>query len=123
MKSTILVVEDNKDLQRIYHRILSGGYNVFQAYDTKEAWRILSKETIDLMILDIILPKGKDGDEFYLQIVQHPEYESIPVIFATVIDDDKKAKTFENIKNAAWITKPFKEQELLAKIEAMLKNG
>jgi response regulator RpfG family c-di-GMP phosphodiesterase len=123
MKANILVVEDNRDLQRIYARILSGRYNLFQAYDTKEAWKILAKERIDLMVLDIILPKGKDGDEFYLQIVQHPEYESIPVIFATVIDDEKKAKSFANIKNAAWITKPFKEEELLGKIGGMLKEG
>ena len=120
MKAKIMVVEDNKDLQRIYHKMLSDKYTLFQAYDTKEAWRILAKQQIDLIVLDIILPKGKDGDEFYIQIVQHPGYESIPVIFATVIDDKEEAKAFKNIKNAAWITKPFKEEELLGKIQEIL---
>jgi DNA-binding response OmpR family regulator len=122
MSASILVVEDNKDLQRIYFRILSRRYRLFQAYDTKEAWKILAREQIDVMVLDIILPGGKDGDEFYLQIVRHPEYESIPVIFATVIDDEEQAKSFANIKNAVWITKPFKEEELLKRVEETLKR-
>jgi DNA-binding response OmpR family regulator len=123
IKANILVVEDNKDLQKIYSKILSKRYHLLQAYDTKEAWRILSKEQVDLMILDIILPGGKDGDKFYMQIVQHPEYESIPVIFATVIDDEEQSKSFANIKNADWITKPFKEDELLRKIQEKLPKS
>ena len=122
MKSNILVLEDNTDLQKIYRQILAQKYNLFQAYDTKEAYKILAKEEIDLMVLDIILPNGKDGDKFYMQLTQRPEYASIPTIFATVIDDNEEAESLNNINNAAWITKPFKKEELLKKIDEMLKK-
>jgi DNA-binding response OmpR family regulator len=121
-KSNVLVVEDNRDIQRIYYRILAGPYNLFQAYDTKEAWKILARGDIDLLVLDIILPKGKHGDQFFMQLSQHPEYQVIPVIFVTVVDDQQEAEEFKNINNAVWITKPFKEDELLQKVREMLSK-
>jgi two-component system cell cycle response regulator len=122
MKASILAVEDNKDIQRIYSKILSEKYNLSQAYDTKEAWKILAAKSVDLILLDVILPKGKHGDSFYMQLVQHPEYSEIPVIFVTVIDDQISAREFKNLKNASWITKPFTEEQLLAKIEETLQQ-
>ncbi len=123
MKKNILVVEDNKDLQRLYHRMLSDRYNLYQVRDTKEAWRIISQKPVDLAILDIILPKGNTGDQFYMQLTQDPEYQHIPVIFVSVIDDVEEARALENVNHAAYITKPFKEEQLLDKIEEMLGDG
>jgi DNA-binding response OmpR family regulator len=116
----LLVVEDNPDIQRIYTSMLSGKYDLTQVYNTKDAWKALAESDYDLMILDIILPKGSQGDTFYMQVCQHPEYSQIPVIFVTVIDDQTEAKNFENINRAEWLTKPFTETALTGKIEKIL---
>jgi len=121
-KPRILVVEDNPDIQRIYSRMLAGRYDVKQVYNTKDAWKALAESEYDLMILDIILPKGAQGDRFYLQVSQHPEYSEIPALFVTVIDDQLEADTFENINKAEWLTKPFTEEALIGKVEKILSG-
>ena len=119
-KPRILVVEDNPDIQFIYSQILPGRYDITQVTNTKDAWKAISETEYDLMILDIILPKGAQGDRFYIQLSQNPEFSQIPVLFVTVINDHVEAETLENINNADWLTKPFTEKALLSKIEKML---
>ncbi|MBD3261305.1 MAG: response regulator, partial [Candidatus Altiarchaeales archaeon] len=105
MKKTILIVEDNPDIQNLYTQMLSEEYNTLQVTNTKDAWKTLAKEEINLIILDIILPKGAFGDKFYAQISQHPGYQDIPVVFVSVIDDPKEAGNLKKINNAHYIEK------------------
>ncbi|MFH0863036.1 MAG: response regulator [Candidatus Altiarchaeota archaeon] len=122
VKPKILVVEDNLDIQSIYSQILPGKYDITQVTNTKDAWKAISETEYDLMILDIILPKGAQGDRFYIQLSQNPEFSQIPVLFVTVIDDHMEAKTLGNINRAEWLTKPFTEEALLAKIKTVLSK-
>ncbi|VVB51513.1 Uncharacterised protein [uncultured archaeon] len=55
-------------------------------------------------------------------ITQDQQHQNIPVIFVTVVDDQVAAKEFNNMTQAVWLTKPFKEEELLEKIEKLLKQ-
>lgn len=122
MKNKILVVEDNLDIQKIYYSMLSDQYELTHAYDTKQAWRELSRGDFDLIILDIILPKGKFGDKFYMQIRQHPQYMDIPVLFSTVIDDEVEAEAMQNLNNADWMVKPFTKEKLTEKIDGLTRG-
>jgi two-component system, OmpR family, phosphate regulon response regulator PhoB len=121
MKNTILIVEDNKDLQTIYTRILSDRYNLLQAYDTKQAWDHLKKRKPDLILLDLILPQGETGEKLYANLTKDPAYSSIPVIFATVIGENIERSNYPLMNEASWITKPFTKEDLLQKIEEKLK--
>ncbi len=120
MKKTILVVEDEADMQRLYEQMLAGDYEVIIAGDSNEAWKALAQNRVDLIVLDIILPKGATGDEFFLQLSQHPDYNSIPVVFSTVIDDHHRAEEAKNVGDAGYLTKPFTQEELHAKITDQL---
>lgn len=120
MKKSILVVEDEADMQRLYEQMLESDYDVIIAGDTNQAWKALAKNRVDLIILDIILPKGATGDEFFLQLGQHPDYHSIPVVFSTVIDDRHRAQEAQNVSDAGYLTKPFTREELHAKITDQL---
>lgn len=118
-KKTILVIEDEPDMQRLYKEILSG-YAVIPALNTKQAMDKLKRaKKIDLILLDIILP-GNHGDRFLKEIKQMPKYAKIPVICVTVVSDLEK--TIQKIDpKAGFIAKPFENKEFLSAIKKKLK--
>jgi len=122
MKKNILVVEDNKDMQEIYSEILSGQYNITQAYTLKEAEQALQKKKPDLIILDIIIPgnmvvpEHKDG-EFYTKLRTLKEYKDIPVILVSVL---YPSDSINEEHRTAWIGKPFNQKDLLSEIDKFL---
>jgi len=122
VKKRILVVEDDGDMQKIYRKVLSTSYDVTLVSNVDEAWKSLWKNTPDLIILDILLPKNKMGDEFYLQIRQHSSCSSIPVIVVSVLDEKSSGEMLKKVNNVFWITKPFEEKQLLDKIGEMLSG-
>lgn len=93
MNKKILIVEDEKPLARVLSlKLNSAGYQVVIAYDGKEALAILSKQTFDLIILDLIMPK-EDG----FQVLQKIKDMGIkmPIIVSSnlsQIEDVKRAK-------------------------------
>ncbi|MBI5417668.1 response regulator [Candidatus Poribacteria bacterium] len=88
MKKTILIVEDDLDIQEYYKIVLSDcglDLNILQSFNGKEALdKIDSNKNIDLIILDLIMPV-MDGEEF-LKKLRNEKKSSIPVIVATVND-------------------------------------
>ncbi len=90
------------------------------ALDGKKALEIVAKKSIDLILLDILMP-DMDGYELCAILKSQPRTEDIPVMFITVKrDDDDIEKTYE-IGGVDCITKPFRPKELLAKIKRELK--
>jgi CheY-like chemotaxis protein len=86
---TILIVEDDKHLRRLYRSELEGeGYRIVSAKDSKEAKEVVASHLPDLIVMDIRLP-GKDGVDAMGEILQ--EYGKIPVIlnsaFSSYQDD------------------------------------
>lgn len=114
----ILVVEDDVDIQEMLGDMLSKkGYEVLKVYSGLEAMELLSKNLVDLMILDLMLP-GMSGEEIISKV------RGIPTIVLS-------AKSHEGSKvecllagASDYVTKPFSKDELLARIEVQLrKNG
>jgi len=118
-KRKILVVEDNKDMQTIYEDMLSEKYYVEIVGNTADARKALEKSAIDLMVLDIILPK-QTGDEFYNELAKSGKFRKLKVICVTVLNDTAKRLKAEN-KGIEIIQKPFKKEQLLAKMQKMFK--
>ncbi len=118
-KKTILVVEDNADMQVLYRDILEEHYNLLVSGDTADAMKKLNNNAIDMMILDIVLPKKK-GDEFFYELKQMKKYRGLKVLCITVIDDIMK-KMREADGNVKFLSKPFKKSELLQTVSQMIK--
>lgn len=115
---TILIIEDDKDINNMLQELLkANGYHTKSAYSGTEALLIHDKE-IDLIILDLMLP-GKSGEEIIKEL---KERKDVPVIVTSAISDiDKKLDLFELGAND-YVTKPFNNDELLARIKVHLKH-
>ena len=112
----ILIVEDDISIHNLIKEILlSEHYKILDAYSGSEAIMILEKENIDLILLDLMLP-SVNGEEIIKKFSQIP----IIVISAKISVEDK----IKNLLNGAddYITKPFNNEELLARVKARLRN-
>jgi len=88
----ILVIEDEKLLQEAYHKKLTmEGYNVVQAFTGQEGLDALQTQTPDLIILDIILPGGKDGISVLEEIKRNETWKHIPVLMLTNLESQTES--------------------------------
>ena len=116
--TTILIVEDNPDINQILKDILQTEYHCIQAYSAKEAFFYLNNQTIDLMLLDIMLP-DKNGDKV-LQEVRLTK--QLPIIIITALTDKKTTTKFLLDGANDYITKPFNAEEVKARITVQLRQ-
>jgi two-component system KDP operon response regulator KdpE len=118
-KTSILLVDDDTQLVRLVRANLeSVGYKVFAASDARSALEVLNGELLDLIILDIMLP-GLDGFELCQRI---REFTFTPIIMLTAkVEDTDKVRGFK-LGADDYLTKPFNVEELLARIEAVLRR-
>ncbi|QNK62606.1 response regulator transcription factor [Pedobacter sp. PAMC26386] len=117
----ILLVEDDPNLGMLLQDYLQlkGKFDVVLCVDGEEGLRTFNKQTFDLCILDVMMPK-KDG--FALGKEIRKINENIPIIFATakaMMED--KASAYD-LGGDDYITKPFRIEELLLRINALLKR-
>ena len=118
-KTSILLVDDDPQLIRLVRANLESlGYKVLVALEARSALELIDKEMPDMIILDIMLPEI-DGYELCRRI---REFSTIPIIMLTAkVEDVDKVK---GLKLGAddYLTKPFSVQELLARVEAVLRR-
>lgn len=113
---TILVVEDSTTTRKVIGVTLGmKGYRIVEATDGLEALSKLSEERPDLILLDIILPK-MNGYEILSIIKNNRAFKSIPVIMLTSRDGFMSRMKGKMAGTAAYLTKPFKPDELLQTI-------
>lgn len=119
-KTTVLLVDDDPQLIRLVRANLeSVDYRVLVAMEAHTALEVVDREMPDLIILDIMLPEI-DGYEICKRI---REFASIPIIMLTAkVEDIDKVKGFK-LGADDYLTKPFNAQELLARIEAVLRRS
>lgn len=123
-EAKILIVEDERHINRLIELVLiSGGfYKIKKAYDGIEALKIIQQDKPDLILLDVMLP-NLDGFSLCKKIKQDPNLKTIQVIMLTA------RKMEEDILNGFeqgaidYISKPFSNKILLARIKAHLKNA
>ena len=116
----ILVVDDEKLLVKgIKFNLENDGYEVLTGADGMEALEISSKEQVDLIILDLMMPR-MDGLEACQKI---REFSDVPIIMLTAkADDMDKLLGFEHGADD-YITKPFNILELKARVRALLRRS
>lgn len=113
---TITIIDDDINIVNMLSELLrSNGYNVFSALSGTEALDLLSRQSTDIVLLDLMLP-GLDGEEIL------PRIKGIPVIIISA-KTDVRGKINLLLDGAAdYITKPFDTGELLARIAVQLRK-
>ncbi len=119
-KTHILVVDDDPAiLKLVYTNLKARDYKVTTAADGEEALEAVEKDFIDLIILDIMMPK-LDGVEVCRRI---REWSNVPIIVLSARGDEKdKVKCLE-LGADDYLTKPFGIAELMARIKTALRHG
>lgn len=114
----ILIIEDDENINNMLKQLLeSNGYKIYQAFSGTEGL-LLYNENINLVLLDLMLP-GKTGEEVIKKL---KEKNNVPIIIMSAINDiNKKLELFELDAND-YITKPFHNEEVLARIKVHLKS-
>ena len=115
----ILVCDDEKDIVSALKIYLEPeGYRVLEAYNGQEALDILDREQVQLILLDIMMPK-LDGIS---AVVKLREYSNVPVILLTAKSEDTDKVLGLNIGADDYITKPFNPLEVLARVRSQLRR-
>ena len=119
-KASILVVEDEEKILTALKDFLDfHGFKVTEAVDGLEAERLVAKELFDLILLDLMLPKIS-GEQLCRQWRQ--EGLQTPIIMLTAKGQEKEKVAGLNLGADDYITKPFSLEELLARINAVLRR-
>lgn len=122
-QAKILIVEDEPQINRLIELVLisDGYYNIKKAYTGSEALELIKSDKPDLILMDVMIPEI-DGFTLCKQIKNDTYFNSIQVIMLTAkkMEED----ILEGFKNGAidYISKPFSNKILLARIKAHLNN-
>ena len=115
----LLVAEDEHDLRALLSMSLTEeGYDVVEAADGLAAWAILQREKIDLVLLDVMMPK-LDGLNLLRRLRETSE---LPVILLTARGEEMDKVLGLNLGADDYLTKPFSMAELMARIAARLRR-
>ncbi|MCI7105044.1 MAG: response regulator transcription factor [Lachnobacterium sp.] len=116
---TILVCDDDKEIvDAIEIYLLQEGYKVEKAYDGEQALEILHNKKIDLMVIDVMMPK-LDGIRATFQV---RKTSSIPIIILSAKTEDADKILGLNVGADDYVTKPFNPLELVARVKSQLRR-
>ena len=115
----VLVCDDEKDsvsALKIY--LASEGYQVFEAYNGREALDVMNRETVHLVLMDIMMPE-MDGIQAMVKI---REFSNVPVILLTAKSEDTDKILGLTVGADDYITKPFNPVELQARVKSQIRR-
>lgn len=116
---TILLVDDEPEIIKLMQIYLENeGYRLLMARDGLEALEQVSRESIDVMVLDVMMP-NMDGVEACMKI---RETEHFPIIMLSAKGQDMDKITGLSVGADDYVTKPFSPLELVARIKSQLRR-
>ena len=117
--TNILVCDDDREIvEAIEIYLAQEGYHVIKAYDGEQAIRALKNNEVQLLIMDVMMPR-LDGIHATLKI---REYSSIPIIILSAKSEDADKILGLNIGADDYVTKPFNPLELVARVKSHLRR-
>ncbi len=121
-KKKILIIEDDKDINRTLSlRLEMEGFNVINAYEGHEGFYKAKTQAPNLIILDLKLP-GLPGEEICRELRKDEKQASLPIIMLTAKDAEVDKVIGKVIGANQYMNKPFDMEELLKEIYALLKE-
>lgn len=115
----VLVCDDDREIVEAIEIYLSQeGYKVLKAYDGEEALKVLDREKVDLLIIDVMMPK-LDGIRATLKI---REKKNMPIIILSAESEDADKILGLNVGADDYMTKPFNPLELTARVKSQLRR-
>lgn len=121
-KGRILVAEDERKILHLLQLYLEkNNYDVITAQNGKEALEKIKRYSPDLLVLDIIMP-GMNGHEVCKKIRKDRKYKDIPIIYLSSLTEKQSVISSLEIGGDDYMTKPFDPNELIARINAILRR-
>ena len=121
MGETILAIDDEKMNREFYFGLLKyKGYNVLKAENGEDALEILRNASVDLVLLDIMMP-GISGFDVLKSIRENKKLQSLPVIIITALADKENRLKGLQLGADDFITKPFRKETILITIKRALE--
>lgn len=128
MNKKILIIDDDIDFVASIKVVLETKYDVLTAYSGEEGWQMLD-EMPDLIILDVLMDKRGEGFIFSRKMRKEEKYSKIPILMLTGMREqtgfffpknDPRDERFLPVNE--FVEKPIQPQDLLEKVEKLLKN-
>jgi len=119
-KTTILAADDDPQLLRLMTRNLQlEGYDVIAASDGQQALELVENNNLDLLLLDVMMPK-MDGFTVCYRV---REFSAVPIIIVTARGQDQDKVRGLDLGADDYLTKPFSVDELLARVRAVIRRS
>ena len=117
--TTVLIVDDERDMRNLIEMMLNNSnFETFTAASGMEAYDIIVREQIDLVLLDVMMPH-EDG---FVVCQSIRAMSNVPIIFLTARDANEDKVKGLTLGGDDYIVKPFTVEELLARIRAVLRR-
>ncbi|WP_243364370.1 ATP-binding protein [Fundidesulfovibrio terrae] len=117
----LLVVEDNPDMNAFIREALEPAYRIASAYDGREGLNMALELKPDLIISDVMMPSFS-GEWMVEELRRHRELDDVPVVMLSAKADESLRMRLLRGAVQDYITKPFSCEELLARIEGLLRD-
>jgi len=118
----ILVVDDSTTNVVLLEAILDEkGYRIETALNAKEAYSIIAKQSPDLILLDLLMPKIS-GFDFLAQIRNNESTKNTPVIVVSALTDEENISRIMEMGAIDFVKKPIDLQYLVEKVESVLHH-
>lgn len=120
MTKTILSVDDSASMRQMVKLTLGGaGYEVIEAVDGSDALKKAQAGSFHMVVTDLNMPV-MDGLSLIRELRKLPLYKGVPIVFLTTESDEERKKEAKSAGATGWITKPFKQEQLLAVVKKVI---
>jgi len=122
LKEKILVIDDSSTNVVLLNAVLlQYGYEVITAFSAKEAFRLLEKESPDLILLDLLMPEIS-GFDFLGEIKKKKKLKNIPVVIVSAVGSKENVSLTQELGAVSFINKPVNIEELLNTVSGLLRG-
>jgi two-component system chemotaxis response regulator CheY len=122
MTKRILTIDDSKTIRDMLRMtLIDAGFEVLQAEDGQEGCEVMDKETVDLVITDINMPR-MNGYDVVRNLRARPELKGLPILVLTTESDTDKKNLAREAGATGWMVKPFDPDRLIATVRKVIPN-
>lgn len=119
----ILVIDDSRVIRaRVKEMLPPGNFELLEAKDGVEGLKLISQESLSLIMLDFLLPK-LSGWEVFQQLQQNSQWQKIPLVLMSGRKEEVLEKIQEPFEYFEFVSKPFEQRELVAAIKSAMQKA